>query len=144
MGTYAVFDHTADVGLEVRGRDLADVLATAARAVFDQVLEDRPEAVETAETVEAACDPELAPDPAEVLVAWLQELLYRFETARLVPLEVEVESADGEAVRARVGFGRFDPGRHGTRLEVKAVTYHGLQVREEADGSWLARLILDV
>jgi len=144
MGTYETFEHTADVGLAVRGADLADVLATAARAVFDQMLEDPPQAVEATEAVEAVCDPALAPDPAEVLVAWLQELLYRFETERLVPVAVDVAWATGEGVRARVGFGRFDPERHRTGLEVKAVTYHGLEVGEAADGWWQARFILDV
>ncbi|MBL7140267.1 MAG: archease [Planctomycetes bacterium] len=144
MGTYTTFDHTADVGLDVRGRDLADVLATAARAVFDQMLEDRPDAVAVRDTVDVRIDPDLADDAGEVLVAWLQELLYRFETARLVPMEVDVEEASPDGVRARVGFGRFDPARHGTRLQVKAVTYHGLEVRQTPDGSWRARLILDV
>jgi len=149
MGTYAAFDHTADLGLEVRGRNLADLLATAARAVFDQVLEDRPQAVEARETVEVRPDPDLGPDPAEVLVGWLQELLYRFETAHLVPLEFAFETASAEGARAEVGFGRFDPARHRARLEVKGVTYHGLEVGEEAaaadpEGRWRARFILDV
>ncbi len=144
MGTYEAFDHTADVGLEVRGRDFGDVLATAADAVFDQALEDRPAQTAATETVDVRCDPDLAPDPAEVLVAWLQELLFRFEMDHLVPVAVDVQEADGEGVRARVGFGRFDPARHAARLEVKAVTYHGLQVEERRDGSWRARLILDV
>jgi len=144
MGTWEAFDHTADVGLEVRGRDLADVLATAAHAVFDQVLEDRPEQAAATEWVDVACDPALAPDPAEVLVAWLQELLYRFETDHLVPIRIDMDEATGEGVRARVAFGRFDPDRHAARLEVKAVTYHGLEVAEAPDGSWRARVILDV
>ena len=144
MGTYSAFDHTADVGLAVRGRDLGDLLATAAEAVFDQVLQDRPEAVAVTETLEARCDPALAPDAAEVLVAWLQELLVRFETDHLVPMAIEVQEATAERVRARVGFGRFDPARHAARLEVKAVTYHGLEVGEAPDGSWSAQFILDV
>jgi len=144
MGTYATFDHTADVGLEVRGRDLADVLATAARAVFDQMLADRPDEVAVRDTAEVQVDPALADDAGEVLVAWLQELLYRFETEGLVPMEIDVAEASPGGVRARVSFGRFDPSRHGTRLEVKAVTYHGLEVGAAPDGTWRARVILDV
>jgi SHS2 domain-containing protein len=157
VGTFTVFDHTADVGLEVRAESLADLLATAARAVFDQVLEDWPEAAEVQEDLRFeisdpleevhARSPMATPggDLGELLVVWLQELLYRFETRRLVPLSFDFAPARrrGE-VRARVGFGRFDPGRHRARLEVKAVTYHGLQVREEPGGAWSARFILDV
>jgi len=144
MGTYTTFDHTADVGLEVRGKDFGDLLATAAHAVFDQMIEDRPDAVAATEAVDVRCAPDLAPDPSEVLVAWLQELLFRFETDHLVPIRIDMDEATGEGVRARVAFGRFDPDRHAVHLEVKAVTYHGLEVNEAPDGSWRARLILDV
>lgn len=144
MGTFSVFDHTADVGLEVHAADLEDLLATAARAVFDQMLEDWPAEVETIGTVRATPMPGLEGDVGELLVDWLQELLYRFETEHLVPLRYEFQAAGPPRIRAEVGFGRFEPGRHRTRLEVKAVTYHGLQVRREPDGSWSARLVLDV
>ena len=143
MGTFTVFDHTADVGLEVRAESLADLLATAARAVFDQVLEDWPEAAEVQEEVLARPAAGPAGDLGELLVVWLQELLYRFEARRLVPLSFDFAAAGPREVRARVGFGRFDPARHRARLEVKAVTYHGLQVREDG-GAWSARFILDV
>ena len=144
MGTFSIFDHTADVGLEVRAESLEDLLATAARATFDQMLEDWPDRVDAQQEVRAVSQPGLEGDLGELLVVWLQELLYRFDTERLVPLRYEFLSAGPREVRADVGFGRFEDGRHRTRLEVKAVTYHELQVRREADGMWSARFILDV
>ncbi|MCX5647776.1 MAG: archease [Planctomycetota bacterium] len=144
MGTFEAFDHTADVGLEVRGESLADLLETAARGVFSIMLDDGPREVAVEADVAAAPDPSLGDDAAELLVCWLQELLYRFETERLVPLRFEFAEAAPSGVRARVGFGRFDPERHAARLEVKAVTYHELAVRRSPDGAWSARFILDV
>ena len=144
MGTFSVFDHTADIGLEVRGGDLSDLLETAARATFDQMLEDLPGAVEAFEEVRAAPADDLAGDAGELLVVWLQELLYRFEVGGLVPLAFDFVACGPREVRAQVGFGRFDPDRHRARSEIKAVTYHDLCVRQEGDGSWSARFILDV
>jgi len=144
MGTFRTFDHTADVGLEVRGESLADLLETAARGVFSIMLDDGPREVATEDDVAAASDPALGDDAAELLVRWLQELLYRFETQRLVPLEFDFAEAGPARVRARVGFGRFDPKRHRAGTEVKAVTYHELAVRAEPGGTWSARMILDV
>ena len=144
MGTFDVFDHTADIGLRVRGRDLPDLLETAARATFAQMFDDGPRRVEVVDDVRAVPEGDLAGQATELLVVWLQELLYRFETGRLVPLEFDFEACTPREVRARVGFGRFDPGRHTGRLEVKAVTYHELDVREEPGGTWSARFILDV
>ena len=141
MGTFDVFDHTADIGLEVRGRDLADLLETAARATFEQVLEDLPAEVEAIEQVRAVPMEGFEDDAGELLVVWLQELLYRFEREHLGPLEFDFADAGPARVRARVGFGRFDPKRHRAGTEVKAVTYHELAVREGPDGTWSARMI---
>ena len=143
MGTYTVFDHTADVGLEVRGTSFEDLLATSARAAFDQMLEDWPAAVDATQEVRVRPASAFAGDRVELFVEWLQELLFRFETQRLVPMEYEFLDVGPREIRADVGFGRFEPDRHRTRLEIKAVTYHNLEVREDADG-WYARFILDI
>jgi len=144
MGTFRTFDHTADMGLEVRGESLADLLETAARAVFSIIFDDGPR--EVAVEADVALTPDASPgeELRELLVVWLQELLFRFETERLVPLRFEFEEAAPSGVRARVGFGRFDPERDAARLEVKAVTYHELAIREGPDGTWSAHMILDV
>jgi len=144
MGTFRTFDHTADVGLEVRGESLEDLLATAARAVFSVIIEAGPSAVETEAEVLAEAETGARAEWEDVFVAWLQELLYRFEMEHLVPLEFDFAEAGPARVRARVGFGRFDPKRHRAATEVKAVTYHELAVREEPGGTWSARFILDV
>jgi SHS2 domain-containing protein len=144
MGTFRTFDHTADVGLEVRGESLEDLLATAARAVFSVIIEAGPSVVETEAEVLAEAETGARAEWEDAFVAWLQELLYRFEMEHLVPLEFDFAEAGPARVRARVGFGRFDPKRHRAGTEVKAVTYHELAVREEADGAWSARVILDV
>ena len=144
MGTFETFNHTADIGLEIRGESLADLLETAARGVFSIMLDDGPREVAVEADVAAAPDPSLGDDAAELLVVWLQELLYRFEMEHLVPLEFDFAEAGPARVRARVGFGRFDPKRHRAGTEVKAVTYHELAVRAEPGGAWSARFILDV
>jgi SHS2 domain-containing protein len=144
MGTFETFNHTADIGLEVCGESLADLLATAAQAVFSLIIEAGPSAVETEAEVLAEAETGARAEWEDVFVAWLQELLYRFEMEHLVPLEFDFAEAGPARVRARVGFGRFDPKRHRAGTEVKAVTYHELAVREEADGAWSARVILDV
>ena len=144
MGTFRTFDHTADVGLEVRGESLEDLLATAAQAVFSVIIEAGPSAVETEAKVLAEAETGARAEWEDALVAWLQELLYRFEMEHLVPLEFDFAEAGPAQVRARVGFGRFDPKRHRAGTEVKAVTYHELAVRAEPGGAWSARFILDV
>jgi len=110
MGTFEAFDHTADVGLEVRGESLEDLLATAAQAVFSVIIEAGPSAVETETEVLAEAETGARAEWEDVFVAWLQELLYRFETQRLVPLRFEFAeaapapaSASGGSTRSATG-----------------------------------------
>lgn len=142
MGTFEVLDHTADVGFEIRAESLEDLLETAADAAFSVILVDRPEEVEAEEEVRIPSDGANQPD--ELLVAWLQELLYLFETESLVPMRFTFHERGPDALRARVGFGRFDPERHRTGSEIKAVTYHGLEVKQDEKGRWTARVIVDL
>lgn len=142
MGTWELIDHTADVGLDITASCQEYLLATAARATFAIVLEDRPEEVVTRKEVRVRTPADLA-DEDELLVSWLQELLWQFHRDRLVPLEFDFHEKGPSALRARVGFGRFDPDRHRTGTEIKAVTYHGLTV-EQTDRGWHARVIFDI
>ena len=144
MGTFTTFDHTADIGLAVRSDSVEDLLETAARAVFDQMLEDWPTEIEVIDEVLSRVVAGLEGDGGERLISWLQELLYRFEKDRLVPLTYKFDLVSAAEVRATVGFGRFDPAKHRSRHEIKAVTYHELDVHQEAGGEWVARFIVDV
>jgi SHS2 domain-containing protein len=39
---------------------------------------------------------------------------------------------------------QMDPARHAMDHEVKAITYHGLAVHQNADGTWHAEVIVDI
>jgi SHS2 domain-containing protein len=78
----------------------------------------------------------------DLLFDWLNELLYTFESERLLLVEFDVQVHD-EAVEA-IGRGEpFDESRHQLEHEVKAITYHGLKV-EQVPGGWLAEVIVDI
>lgn len=48
-----------------------------------------------------------------------------------------------DSFRATAFGERLDPARHRLGNEVKAITYHGLKVAQEADG-WIAEVIVDI
>ena len=140
MGTVETFDHTADVGLRVRAADLDDLFATAAAGMFDYVVANRADIeVDRVETFRLTAD-----GPAELLVEWLGELLFRAETGHRLYRDFQVRVApDENELEATVGGGPIDFGRDVLDHEVKAVTRHGLVL--ERDGSdWRAEFILDI
>lgn len=138
---YRWFDHTADIGMEVRGDTVPELFLHAAQGLYD-LLGASPDALEE---VEEELEDEIAlrgADLEELFVGWLSELLYRFTGEGEVFTELEVE-IEGDTLHARVRGGALSRrDRRGTR-EIKGVTYHGLDVRDTGHG-WEAQVVFDV
>jgi len=69
-----------------------------------------------------------ASDPAQLVVAFLNELILLQSTDGFLVRTLKVHTVDRpptSLVAAAAGE-RFDPARHPVRTEVKAATYHGL------------------
>jgi SHS2 domain-containing protein len=135
---YETFEHTADLGLRIRAPALDTLFAEAGLALFAVIVEnlDDVRAEKRVETNLAGEDREL------LLFDWLRELLYRFDGEHLLFSRFDVHvSATGLTGQA---WGEpLDPNRHVLSHEVKAITYHGLRV-DQADGGWLAEVIVDI
>jgi SHS2 domain-containing protein len=82
-------------------------------------------------------------DDADLLRAFLGELLYKFSAAGTILSVDSVALAPGPRVTARCRARPFDAARDTLETELKAVTYHQLEVRREGE-SWIARVVFDV
>jgi protein archease len=134
---YETFDHTADLGLRVRAATLAELFADAARGLFSLIVDldqVRPLVERHFEIAGTRRD--------DLLFDWLNELLYTFESQRLLLAEFLVDVHD-QGLRATARGEPFDEHRHPLDHEVKAITYHGLKV-EPTDDGWLAEVIVDI
>ena len=78
-----------------------------------------------------------------LLFDWLNELLYVFESRRLVLSLFEVE-VDEDGLSATARAYPFDPRRQRATHEVKAITYHRLRVERVDEGGWIAEVIVDI
>ena len=83
-----------------------------------------------------------AANPEELMVSWLQELLYRSEVKDVFFLRFEVET-DGRRLNGRAAGVPITPELEPAGPGVKAVTRHGLRVDRSHEG-WQARVIFDV
>lgn len=135
---FETIDHTADVGLVAYGRDLPELFANATRGMFHFIVDPATVAERETRPVRATAE-----DLEGLLVAWLGELLVLFNGDGFLPARFQVETVTPTALEAQVAGEPVDPARHAFRLDVKAVTYHGLRV-EQQDGLWRARIIFDV
>jgi SHS2 domain-containing protein len=138
MGDYEVIDHTADVGIVVRASTLSELFETAAEGMCAFLID--PLTVENRAWRERRVE---ADDLAGLLVAWLNDLLVLLSAEEFVPKIFVVDEVGERRLRATVHGEPVDPARHRFRLDVKAATYHTLDVRHEEPG-WTARIIFDV
>ncbi len=138
---FETFAHTADLGLRVRAPELTAVFEDAAQG-FLAVLIDNPEEVAAVEEREIAIQG-VAGKVDDLLFDWLNELLYLFETDRMLFCDFDI-TVDEAGLKATARGERFDPSRHHAAHEIKAITYHGLKVAQEEGGDWLAEVIVDI
>jgi SHS2 domain-containing protein len=135
---WETFEHQADLGLSVRAPTGGELFAEAGLAYFSLVCDLA--AVEERERYELAG---AAPAVEELLVDWLNDLVFLFEGRGVVCRRIELPSWSETAYSALLYGEPGDAGRHALRGVVKAATYHGVHVRHDA-GGWHARVILDV
>jgi len=136
---YREIEHTADVGIELEAPDLRTGLERSAAAMFDMIcgLDSVGVSWRRRVTVKARSG-----DIENLLVRWLAELLYLFESERVLLSEFSIERIDERGLEADVAGQRYDPERHAIRVEIKAPTYHDLSIRRAGDG-WAIRVIFD-
>ncbi len=135
---YTLLDHTADLRIRVRGDDPADLFKKAGLALFDLIT--RSERVEPREVIEVTVTGD---DPPDLMVNYLRELLHLWTgNEKLVNL-IDIVDISDTAVSARVSTDPYQPGRHEILHEIKAVTYHQIEVSRTEDG-WQATVVFDV
>jgi SHS2 domain-containing protein len=140
MGRSETFDHTADLGLRIHASDLDDLFRTAAEGLFDVIVANRDAVRATlSEVVSLEAD-----SLEELLVEWLNDLIFRSETEHefFGGFEVSVDR-DRRRLEAVIRGEPMDPARHILDHEVKAVTHHGVRLAREGEG-WVAEVILDI
>ena len=84
-----------------------------------------------------------APDPELLLTDWLNALVYEMATRRMLFARFEVSVEDGRLSATAWGE-PVEVARHRPAVEVKGATYTELSVNQTADGTWIARCVVDV
>ena len=132
------FSHQADIGIRGEGTTLAEAFSAAAVAMTAVITE--PQSVMQSEAVDIRCQ---APDPELLLVDWLNALIFEMATRRMLFSRYDV-AIDGEQLVATAWGECVDVARHQPTVEVKGATYTALEVRQLANGRWIAQCVVDV
>ena len=132
-------EHTADVGVRVRGRTPDEALARLVLAYGQLLLGSGPTSMQNEGGLSVA-DGE---DSAVLAVNVLRELHLRFVTERVIPVECEIARLDTGGAEIVVGWTRYDREAHREGVDIKAVTYHAAAFDKDETG-WYAQVIFDI
>ena len=135
---YRITEHTADLGLEFRGKNPGALFERAGAALMDCLTDRRSLSVREYREFSAE-----GGDLEEVLVNFLRELLYLVNGRGFLIQRIVIDQLDERRVSGRAGGEPFDARRHVFTKEIKAVTYHGARITEDAAGL-RGQVILDV
>ncbi len=136
--SYQIIDHTADLGIIVKGPDVKNLFILTAKAMIDLMVEGdiSDKKVKRDVLVEGEDFPDL-------MVRWLGEILYLFESENLIVNSIEIKSISPIQLKSKLDLTNFDPEKHEILREIKAVTYHQISVDKTNDG-WEAKVIFDI
>jgi len=128
MKTYELIDHTADIGVKAYGKTLPEAFENVAKAMFD-IIVDKAE-IEAIGQYDIKLE---APNIEQLLVDWLSELLYLNSAQNLVFGLFKIMEFDEKkpSLYARAFGEKFNFSKHKIGSEIKAVTYHMLEVRNK-------------
>lgn len=134
---FEIMDHTADAGIIAYGTDLKQAFANAAKGLFSLItnLGDVDEALHR--------DIELtASDQESLLVDWLNELVYYFDTEGILFKRFDILALNNSHLKAK-GYGeKADSARHELKTGVKGTTYHMLKI--EKNKGYRLQVLFDI
>ncbi len=136
--TFSFLDHTADLGILVRGRNLEKLFENAAQAMMKIMVKGKASQTPKRRVLEV-----YGQDLPDLMVRWLGEILYIFEGEEEIVTHTSIGAISPSRLEAELKTVSFDPARHEVLCEIKAVTYHQIEVTQKGD-HWESRIVFDV
>ena len=135
---YELLEHTADIGIRVKGDDLRELFKNTALAMFDIIAQA---SVIKSKREEEITVKEKADNLEELFINWLNDLLSLSAAKELVFTNFKIEELDDYHIKAICSV--EDAKNFKFNTEIKAATYQGLKIDKIPSG-WQAEVIFDV
>lgn len=125
MKSYEYFDVTADIGFKAYGEDLNTAFENAGLAIFNII----------SDTVNVKAEKEIqfkirSEDEISLLYDYLEELLFYHEIEFMLFSEFHVSINDNLELRATIKGEKIDWSKHERKTEIKAITFHKMDVKK--------------
>jgi SHS2 domain-containing protein len=142
MGKYRFLEDVAiaDAAFLAEGETLEELFEVCAQATFEVMADTKTIQHKHKEEIKLA-----GKNPEELLFDWLADLIYLKDSKYMLfnKFDIEIQKKNGYSLVAEVWGEPADQQKHKVRVDVKAVTYHQLEVKQKKD-KWIAKVILDI
>jgi len=139
---FEFLEHTADLYIAAYGKSLEEAFENAAYATFEGMTELAAVEPKLEDTVEVEGHDEQA-----LLYNWLEALLVKFDITgnlysrfKIAPIE---KTSEGFRLKAIIWGEPFNTQKHVSKVGVKAVTYHQMEIMKAPD-LITVKFILDI
>jgi SHS2 domain-containing protein len=144
---FNIIEHPADTGIEVYATNIEGLFEIAAEGMFSIICRTEGVGHELKKVIKLREASELKFD--DLLVLWLEKLLYIHETSRVLFSKFEIKKlkiGQGISMLDAVIYGeKINLKKHEVFISIKAPTYHKLKVScDTSGGRWWGRVIFDV
>lgn len=139
-GGFRYLDHMTDAVIEAYGSNLEEAFEYAAKGLNDTMID--------LSTVNPNTEVEISAsghDTHSLLFDWLDKVMLLLVADGIVMSEfkVRITRNGGYSLKGHAMGEKLDLARHKYKVEIKAVTYHEMQVREDPSGATV-RFLLDL
>ena len=124
---YKIIDHTADIAIRTSGKSMNEAFENAGYALFDTMCDAS--SVKPLTTKKIECQ---ANDLEQLLVDFLSELLFICDVDDMLFSKFKVK-IKGTKLEAKIKGEIMDSARHHLKTDIKAITYHMLEVDKKTN-----------
>lgn len=125
MKSYEYFESTADIGLRAYGESLNEAFENAGLAIFN-IISDTTD-ISPVREIEFEISSE---DEVSLLYDYLEELLFYHEVEFMLFSEFHVEIDENLHLKATIKGEGIDWQKHERKTEIKAITFHMMEVKK--------------
>ncbi len=139
---FTFLEHVSDIYVAAYGKSLEEAFENAALAMFEAMtnLKDVSPEVKVNFVVEGE-------DEESLLYNWLEELLVKFEVENILFSKFKIhkiEKLNGKLKLEAEALGEhYNPEKHISKVGIKAVTYHGMEIKKE-NGNVTVKVLFDI
>lgn len=139
--SYTFVDHTADLAVDVRSESLSELFTATAYAWLEAITEQSNNSSD--EKIFTLSDENLE----VLLVSFISELNFYFQWKNWIMNSIQKIEVNRKHERwilnAEVLGGNFDRNKFKLKSEIKAVTYHQMEIKEK-NGKFSTRIVFDI